>query len=203
MTNYLRQLIAGGVLAIAQPAVADSLSIPPIPPELQVPAEHVVFLKGEAAGTQNYICLPSGAGYAWAFAGPQATLFLRFKWIGGEIRQQITTHFLSPNPAEDGIARATWQSSLDTSAVWGRAIASTNDPRFVAPGAVPWLLVQITGAQPGPTGGQILTDTTYIHRLNTSGGIAPPAAGCTQSNIGTTVFVPYTTDYYFYKNRLK
>jgi hypothetical protein len=138
-----------------------------------------------------------GSDFAWTLFGPQATLFFRFKWIGGEIRQQIMTHFLSPNPAEGGTARATWQSSLDTSALWGRAIASSSDPIFVAPGAIPWLLVEVVGAEQGPTG-DTLTPTTFIQRLNTSGGVQP-STGCSQSTVGSTVLVPYTTDYFFYK----
>ena len=57
------------------------------------------------------------------------------------------------------------------------------------------------GEQSGPTGGDALTPAKFIHRVNTSGGTAP-AAGCTQtSNIGATMFVPYTADYFFYKPR--
>jgi hypothetical protein len=44
-----------------------------------------------------------------------------------------------------------------------------------------------------------LTATTFIQRLNTTGG-AIPATGCAVSgNIGAREFVPYTADYFFYK----
>ena len=199
MTNQLR-LIAACVFAIGfEPAVAQIIQVPPVPDQIQVPSGNKVYLKGSAVGTQNYVCLPSASGYAWKFLGPQATLFFVFQWMNGEVRQQITTHFLSPNPAEGGTARPTWQSSLDTSAIWGKAAASSIDPNFVAQGAIPWLLVQIVGAQNGPMGGSSLTGTTYIHRLNTAGGVAP-ATGCSQAgNVGAVALVPYTTDYYFYK----
>ncbi|MGH9720101.1 MAG: DUF3455 domain-containing protein [Bryobacteraceae bacterium] len=169
-----------------------------MPPGLQVPAGNVAFMKAQASGTQNYICRPSASGHSWTFLGPQATLFLTFKWMNNDIRQQIATHFLSPNPAENGLPRATWQSSLDTSAVWGKGVASSIDPNFVASGAIPWLLVQTVGAQPGPAGGAFLTRTTFIHRLNTSGGVAP-TTGCGASNVGEAVLAPYSTDYYFYQ----
>ncbi len=53
--------------------------------------------------------------------------------------------------------------------------------------------------RPDRIGGSILAQTTFIQRVNTSGGVAP-ATGCTQaSNIGVMVLVPYTTDYYFYR----
>jgi hypothetical protein len=176
---------------VAQTGLGDLVKVPPVPSNLQPPPGHKPFLKGFAVGTQNYICMPSG----WTFLGPQATLFVTFKWINGEVRQQIATHFLSPNPAEDGAARATWQSSLDTSAVWARAIANSTDPKYVAPGAIAWLLLAVVGAQNGPTGGSMLSRTTFIQRVNTSGGVAPTTA----CDVGNTAFVPYTTDYIFYK----
>ena len=56
----------------------------------------------------------------------------------------------------------------------------------------------MVGAQDGPTGGDTLTATKFIQRLNTSGGIAP-STGCTSSaNVGNQAFVPYTADYFFY-----
>ena len=199
MRSFVRPLLTtvivlglGSSAAMAQPPVPD---IPEVPANIEVPAGYVPFFKGEAAGTQNYICLPAGTGFAWRFVAPQATLFADV----GPIQQQVTTHFLSANPAESGTPRPTWQHSFDTSSVWGRAIASSTDPAYVATGAIPWLLVQVVGAQAGPSGGSALTPTTFIHRVNTRGGIAP-ATGCsTAANVGALALVPYTTDYYFYR----
>ena len=160
---------------------------PPVPSDIQVPAGNKAFLVGKGVGTQNYICLPSG----WTFFGPQATLF-------NDLNEQVITHFLSPNPFEGNTIRATWQHSGDTSTVWGQVMQSSSDPNFVAPGAIAWLLVQVVGAQDGPTGGHTLTATTFIQRLNTSGGVAP-STGCTLSDVGKKAFVPYTADYFFYK----
>lgn len=172
--------------------------MPPIPQDLRAPAGNIPYLKGSATGTQNYVCLPGPTGPAWRFPGPQATLFITFPWFSGEVRQQITTHYLSANPAEAGTPRATWQHSLDTSTVWGKAIATSSDPEFVAQGAIPWLLLEVVGRQRGPTGGSALAATTYIQRLNTSGGLVP-ASGCEASAYGALALVPYTTDYFFYK----
>ena len=63
--------------------------------------------------------------------------------------------------------------------LWAMAIASSSDLNFFESGAIPWLLLQVVGAEPGPTGGDKLTGTTFIQRLNTSGGIAP-STGCAQ-----------------------
>src|SRR5687768_15101258 len=141
MLNKFHQLITAGVIAVTlqSATAADLVQVPPVPGNITVPAGHTAFLKGEAVGTQNYLCLPSATGVAWKLFGPQATLFFTFKWFNGEIKQQIMTHYLSPNPIENGTPRATWQSSLDTSAVWAMATASSTDPNFVAAGAIPWL----------------------------------------------------------------
>jgi hypothetical protein len=43
-----------------------------------------------------------------------------------------------------------------------------------------------------------LLKTTFIQRLRTSGGIAPPAAACSQpAHVGARALVPYTADYIF------
>jgi hypothetical protein len=199
MRSFVRPLLTtvvvlglGSSAAMAQAALPD---IPEVPANIEVPAGYVPFFKGQAAGTQNYICLPAGKAFAWKFVAPQATLFADV----GPFQQQMTTHFLSANPAESGTPRPTWQQSFDTSSVWGRAIAASTDPAYVANGAIPWLLVQVVGAQAGPGGGSTLTPAAFIHRLNTTGGIAP-ATGCsTAANVGALALVPYTADYYFYR----
>lgn len=203
----LHSRIAAGFIALTlassvgfgQSAITGTVTVPPVPSDLQPEAGNVAFLEGHATGTQNYVCLPSPTGFAWTFFAPQATLFANIKWIPRDIQQQIVTHFLSPNPFENGLPRATWQGSFDTSAVWGKVTHSSTDPNFVAAGAIPWLLVDVVGAQRGPTEGAILTPATFIQRLNTHGGVAP-SAGCSESaNVGATALVPYTADYFFYK----
>jgi hypothetical protein len=193
-TRRLRLTTCAAALAVAftvslpQLAHADHVTPPPVPSDIQVPAGNKAFLEGHAVGTQDYICLPSG----WTFFGPQATLF-------NDHDKQIITHFLSPNPDESGTPRATWQHSRDTSTVWAVAIASSSDSAFVAPDAIPWLLLQVVGAQDGPTGGDKLSETTFIQRLHTSGAVVP-STGCTLSiDVGKKELVSYTADYFFYK----
>jgi hypothetical protein len=119
--------------------------------------------------------------------------------FNGDNDDQVITHFLSPNPFDGGAPRATWQHSRDTSTVWGLAIESSSDPNFVAPGAIPWLKLQVVGAQVGPTGGRKLMATTYIQRLNTSGGVAPSTGCAASTDVGKKTLVPYTADYFFYR----
>ena len=39
-----------------------------------VPEGATPYLRTHAVGTQNYVCVATGSGLAWRFAGPQATL---------------------------------------------------------------------------------------------------------------------------------
>jgi uncharacterized protein DUF3455 len=207
MRNHIERMMAAAAIgallsqtALAQGPFKGWLTPPTVPTEIIVPAGNTVFLRGSATGTQNYICQSSQSGYFWKFLAPQATLFINYQLGRNEVSQQITTHFLSSNPIEGGTARPTWQSSSDTSIVWGKAVASSIDPAVVAAGAIPWLLLQIVGAQNGPMGGSALSQTTYIHRVNTSGGVAPSTGCSAPQNVGALALVPYTTDYYFYKS---
>lgn len=187
-------LIVTLTIALPKVAAATDLTMPQtqIPANLEVPAGHRAFLVAHAVGTQNYVCVPAGNGVAWTLFGPQATLF-------DDAADQVMTHFLSANPDQNGTPRPSWQHSRDTSTVWGAAIQTSVDPNYVAPGAIPWLLLQVVGAQDGPNGGDALTRTTYIQRVNTAGGVAPSTGCRTKNDLGNRVLVPYTTDYVFYE----
>lgn len=203
MTRYFGRSILFGALILGSPSLsslaqAQTVEVPPVPTNIQVDAGYSPYLKGLAIGTQNFICVApkKEKEMAWKFTGPQATLFLT---LDGEPWQQVTTHFLSANPGESGSLRPTWQHSVDTSAVWGRVKASSSDPDYVASGAIPWLLLEVAGAQLGPMGGNVLTEARFIHRVNTTGGLMP-SEGCSELvDIGTIKLVPYTAEYFFYR----
>jgi hypothetical protein len=86
--------------------------------------------------------------------------------------------------------------------VWGGNAIPSTDPNFVAPDAIAWLTLPMAGVKCGPKpGDNTLSVTTFIQRLNTSGGLAP-SEGCDNSNdVGNKAFVPYTADYFFYRKR--
>ena len=180
-------------VALPQAALADRVTPQLVPERLQVLAPNRAFLVGHAVGTQNYVCVPSGATFAWALFTPQATLF-------DDNGKQIITHFFSPNPFENNTVRATWQFR-DTSTFWGvvtDTADSNTDPQFVKPGAVAWLKLAFGGSQDGPTGGDRLTGTTFVQRVNTVGGVAPSTGCAAAADIGKKAFVPYRADYFFY-----
>jgi hypothetical protein len=225
LSNVIRAGMAALALVLlagtmAAPALALQRVTPPAtPPSITVPTGNTAYLLGHASGTQGYVCLPSGDGASWTVnsSRPQATLSTT---LFGNFSQQILTHFLSPdtNPNAAGLALSpfpfgspTWQSSLDSSVIWGNKIGSDTaggDPSCPNTGAIPCLLLQVIGSQNGPSYPfGILTNATYVQRLNTSGGSAPGSGStpttdyetCAAStDVGNQALVPYTADYYFY-----
>jgi hypothetical protein len=225
-SQHIARLTAGIALACSalfQSSLAGdkpSLTPPVVPPAIQVPDGNTAYVLGHATGTQGYICLPTSTGsYAWSNTGsvsgpqnsarPDAILYTNRMF-------EIITHFLSPNPnetspnpSENGQPRPTWQSVGDNSTVWANKIGSItagSDPSCPNTGSISCLLLQTVGSAAGARGGTRLSGTTYIQRLNTSGGSAPPSpqSGCSEccaasTAVGNELLVPYTADYWFYK----
>jgi hypothetical protein len=176
------------------------------------PAGNSAFLVGHAVGTQGYVCLPTAPGASTASwtvnnARPEATLFV----IPGGNSFQIITHFLSPNenpkdPTQPvPFGNATWQSSFDSSRVWaavlgGKSIPpSSGEPSCPNTGSIPCLLLETVGYLDGPTGGTLLSKTSFIQRLNTNGGSAPTEGCVNTTDVGKQALVPYTADYFFFR----
>jgi hypothetical protein len=182
---------------------AAQVTPPPTPDTIAVPAGNSAYLVGHASGSQGYTCLPtSTGGTAWnPTARPEATLFADF--FGHPV--QIITHFQSinenpkPNIVPPQSGNATWQSSFDSSRVWMVKKSGIDPSSDIAScshtGSIQCLLLQSVGNLKGPTGGNLLANTTFIQRLNTGGGAVPTSA-CTA---GQTQLVPYTADYFFFR----
>ena len=213
-TALVRSLLTAAlVLACAfgtvSSAAAQKVTPPGTPAKIAAPAGNTAFLVGHALGTQGYVCLPKATGASWTVNGarPEATLF---EGLAGKDRQ-VTTHFLSPdaNPNQNApnplpFGNVTWQSSIDSSKVWAKpvdSIAAGSDPSCPNSGAIACLLLVSIGTHVGPTGGKLLSKTTFIQRLNTQGGSAPADdAGCSAAtDVGHQLLVPYSADYYFFR----
>jgi len=211
-----RLFVAALALGCAFGTVTNAVALPftpPPTPTLITPEEgNSAFLVGHAVGTQGYVCLPTSVGASTASwtvspARPEATLFLS---PGGN-SFQIITHFLSPNENPNDPTRpvpfgnATWQSSFDSSRVWAQVLhmnvlpASSGEPSCPNTGSIPCLLLETVGSLEGPTGGTLLSKTTFVQRLNTNGGSAPTEGCSTANDVGKQVLVPYTADYWFYR----
>jgi len=113
-------------------------------------------------------------GATWVFVEPAATLFANPGNDG-----KVGVHYRGP----------TWASNSGSTVVGARLFGCTPDPT-----AIPWLLLEAVS-----TGGPgIFSSVTYIQRVNTTGGTAPAVPG---SAIGETIEVPYTAEYYFYREQ--
>jgi hypothetical protein len=195
-------------VGVVPQALAQRIASPPTSTTIAAPEGATAFLLGRAkVGTQGYVCLPTATGASWTVnnSRPEATLFTTF--FGQDF--QIITHFLSPNthpnkfaPSPLPFGNATWQSSFDTSKVWAQTLHSVvagTEESCPNTGSIGCLLLQVVGAEEGPTGGKLLTRTSFIQRLNTKGGSAP-ATGCSvATDVGKQALVPYTADYYFFR----
>ena len=208
---FLAVLVLGCAFGTVTHAAAQRITTPPTPTAITPPEGNSAFLLGRAVGTQGYVCLPKGTGASWTVnnARPEATLFTSF--FGQDV--QIVTHFQSPDTNPNDVApkpipfgSATWQSSFDSSVVWAQvlgphSIVAGSDSSCPNAGAISCLLLQSIGTKKGPAGGKFMTEATFIQRLNTNGGSAPADAdGCgTSDKVGQQRLVPYTADYYFFR----
>jgi hypothetical protein len=114
----------------------------------------------------------NGAG--WLFEGPAAGLYADARFTG-----QVGTHSAGPKWVHFG-----------GSTVHG----SSPEVCPVDPDAIPWLLLRAS-ADPG---GGIFRGVTAIQRVNTVGGRMPSGAGAAPGELRQ---VPYTAEYYFYRQR--
>jgi len=136
---------------------------------LNVPAGNRVSAHVYALGVQVY----RWNGTAWAFVGPDATLYADQGFNG-----QVGTHYVGP----------TWEAE-DGSKVVAAKFADCLPNR----GAIPWLrLDAVTSSPQGRFAG-----VTHVQRVNTIGGTAPATAG---TFVGDEARVPYTAEYYFYRS---
>lgn len=171
-----RVLLTATVAALAalpqaQPAHAATPG-PDVPTTIEVPAGHKVFLVGHAVGVQIYSCDPTAG---WALVAPRANLY-------DDRGNLVATHFAGPS----------WQAKD------GSTVVGTVEKRAPVPDSIPWLRLAATSTTVGPDGNR-LTDTRYIQRVATTGGVAPAATECTTGTAGNRAEVPYTADYYFWK----
>ncbi|HZU26351.1 MAG TPA: DUF3455 domain-containing protein [Bryobacteraceae bacterium] len=210
-TALAAALVIGCSLGCATRAHAQEIPHPETSTLITPDAGNSAFLVGHATGTQGYVCLPVSPGSSTASwtvnnARPEATLFTTFL----DVQFQIITHFLSPDahpnkfaPSPLPFGSATWQSSMDSSKVWAQTVHSVpagSEAACPNAGAIPCLLLQAIGSEDGPGHGATLTPTTFIQRLNTKGGSAP-VDGCFEgSDVGKQTLVPYTADYYFFRD---
>jgi len=146
---------------------------PSVPAELAVPDDHKLAVVADARGAQIYECA-SGA-LAWKLHAPRAELF-------DATGVQIGIHY---GGVDKGLPPGPYWEAKDGSRVHGQSPVSAPNP-----GSIPLLRLQAADA----TGTGVLSKVSYVHRLATTGGVAP-AEPCTA---GQSTEVAYTAKYYFY-----
>jgi hypothetical protein len=147
---------------------------PEVPAAIAVPVGNKVSFQGYAIGVQIYVSTASAADptvFVWTFRAPEAVLF-------DEDGNVVAIHYAGP----------TWESESGSKIIAARVSGATVDAT-----AIPWLLLRATSTE-GPG---ILQETTYIQRVNTTGGLAPADA---PTQAGLEMRVPYTADYFFFRD---
>jgi hypothetical protein len=163
------------------PVRATDNRAPDVPTGLTVPDGNKVSFHVFAIGIQIYRATASTnspTGFAWTFQGPEAVLFD----ADGNV---VGTHYAFAGPT-----RPAWETGSGSRVVGIRTVA----PVTVDPTAIPWLILS---ADPINTiGPGVLERTTYIQRVNTTGGLAPamPPTGA-----GEEARVAYAAEYFFYR----
>lgn len=115
-------------------------------------------------------------GLTWGSAVPDATLF-------DDDGNVVATHFKGP----------TWRSNSGSEVVGKSPLLAEVDPD-----SIPW--VRLTADEERTHGPGIFANTTFIHRVNTVGGKAPSVNGTV---VGQVAKMPYTADYFFYRDTNK
>ena len=164
-------VLLGPAPSMAEPG--NDQRAPDVPAGLQVEEGSKVSFHTYAVGVQIYVATPSPTNpsqLVWTFRAPEAVLFDN----DGNV---VGIHYAGP----------TWETESGSMVVGARVAGATVDAT-----AIPWLLLRKVSAE-GPG---VLERTTYIQRVNTTGGLAPAAA---PTQTGQEAHVPYTADYYFFR----
>lgn len=158
------------------PMAGTALVAPTAPAEIAVADGNQLTLMAVAKGVQVYECAAeAGGALAWKLHAPRADLF-------DEAGTQIASHF---GGVDKGMPPGPYWEAKDGSRVHAGKPASAPNP-----GSIPLLRLEADGT----SGTGVFSKVSFIHRLDTTGGVAP-AEACTK---GKTTEVPYTAKYYFY-----
>jgi hypothetical protein len=146
-----------------------------VPAELKVAEGNEEFLRVLGRGVQIYTCKAKAdnSGFEWSFKAPEALLL-------DNANTQVGTHYAGP----------TWEGN-DKSKVVGERVASVNSPDS---SAIPWLLLKAKSTE----GAGVFSKTTFIQRLETTGGKAP-GTGCDASKLESESRMNYTAIYAYFK----
>ena len=173
MKTHMIRLLAACLVALCIPVAASAEPGDPLDPRTYAP-ESKPFLTLNATGVQRYACQANGT---WLFTDPVAELY------EPERSKAVGSHYLN-----FATGRPVWKFK-DGSTVEAARKASAP----AGAGNIAALLLEAVSTTAGDDGDRFAR-TTWVQRLNTSGGVAP-AGACVP---GAVIAVPYTTDYVFW-----
>jgi len=176
--NVIRFVVLLTIVGLAFPTVsvtnaAENNNGPELPAQcssIQAPEGNQLAFHVYARGVQVY----KWNGASWDFVAPVASLFAENNFFG-----EVGTHYMGPK----------WESKSGSKVEARRVLGTGCTPD---PTAIAWLLL----SKYETSGAGIFASTTYIQRVNTTGGITPVVPGTT---INQVMEVPYTAEYYFYR----
>jgi hypothetical protein len=93
---------------------------------------------------------------------------------------KVGTHYAGP----------WWKFTADSSAVKGAKVDAEAHS-----GTIPWLLLRAVDH----SGTGVLSNVTFIQRVDTSGGVTPSDQCDATHNLNQVKKVPYTAEYYFFE----
>jgi FtsP/CotA-like multicopper oxidase with cupredoxin domain len=164
--------LAFAALAVPAQLATAAPSAPEVPATLVPPAGNKLYLSTHAEGVQIYRC--NAVTASWTLDGPRADLYA----ANGK---QLGTHYAGPS----------WEAR-DGSVVTATRVDGVN----MDPTAVDWLLLAKKTTTVGADGDR-LAATTFIQRVDTTGGRAPASTECDVT--GEIAEVAYTATYHFWK----
>lgn len=170
--NPRRRVLLGAILALTLTGgAARSLALDNRAPTVPDEIKMDEGYKVHFQGHAEGVQIYTWDGSSWGASVPEATLYD----TEGNI---VAIHYGGP----------TWESNSGS-----KVVAAVVLPRVtVDQTAIPWLKLRATRTE-GPG---IFAATAFIHRVNTVGGKAPSEAGVI---VGQVARVPYSADYFFYR----
>jgi Protein of unknown function (DUF3455) len=161
----------------ATPITAQTEPGDPLDPRTYEPGSRP-FLSLHATGVQRYACQANGT---WLFSDPVADLYTQ-----DGTGKPVGSHYLNFTTG-----RPVWEFQDGSTVEAARRVTVSGGAGNIAS-----LLLQAVVTTAGDDGDR-LVKTTWVQRLNPSGGVAPDGA-CTPGN---TIAVPYSTDYVFWASK--
>lgn len=168
----LLAVVSGAIQPVSAVTMSNNSNGPELPEacsSIAAPEGHKLAFHVYAKGVQIY----KWNGFMWSFVGPEATMYAEENYFG-----EVGIHGFGPH----------WTSKSGSRVKADRVLNTGCRPD---PNAIEWILLKMKET----SGSGIFGRVSYIQRTNTTGGMAPVEAGM----LNEVREIPYTAEYYFYR----